>query len=47
VYDRVVKVVSNRHYQQILYGALPRAKSSHMADMGFGLRDNTRGKYGF
>ena len=39
VYDRVVKVVSNQHYQQILHGALPRAKSSHMADIGSGLRD--------
>ena len=38
VYDRVVKVASNQRYQQILHGALPRAKSSRMADIGFGLR---------
>jgi len=42
VYDRVVKIPSNQHYQQILHVALPRAKSSHMAIIGvngFGLCD--------
>ena len=39
VYDHVVKVASNQHYQQILHGALPRANSSHMANIGFGLHD--------
>ena len=39
VYDRVVKVASNQHYQQILHAALPRAKNPHMADIGSGLRD--------
>jgi len=39
VYDHVVQVASNQHYQQILHGELPRAKSSHIANIGFGLRD--------
>ena len=39
VYYRVVKIASDQHYQQILHGALPRAKPPHRANIGFGLRD--------
>ena len=42
VYDRVVKVASNQHYQQILHAALLRAKNPHMADIGSGLRDTSK-----